>query len=687
MSSYFGLSRLTRVSGLYRACQRRSLVAIAVLGLAAQAGMSLPAAFGQNLTVSSGTTTISSGATTYGQVLVANNSGQTATLSLTGGTISATESSIGAGGTGTANVAGGVWNAGAALYVGLNAGSQGTLNVTSGTVTNTTATLGYYGGSSGAATVSGGAWNFGDALFVGRDGAGTLEVTGGTVNSNWSYLGVNAGGVGTATVSSGGSWIHSGGLNVGNRGTGTLTVGNGGLVTTTDRLSIGNDNQGTGGNGTLTIQGGGHVTVNGSLNYGNGLGTHVLNLGGTLQIGTGGTSGSLDIPSLNYSGKIIFNRSDNSTFAGNLTGSGNIQKVGAGTLTLTGSNAIGAIYETNSAVHDGTLKLENGGSLTYTDQFFHVGQKNGDTGTLEIGNGGLFTTNDTLILGETTGATGTLKVTAGGSYNGRNVAVGSNGGTGTIEQTGGTVSGNLLSVGQNSSGTATISAGTMTMNQINIGAAGSMTVNGTVNSLTGPVTVGFGGTLGGAGTIVGNTSIAGGHILGDPAGLQTIDGLLDYKNDGQGAATAFWNLVASDSTSPASYGHVQVSGDLGFRDTTLLMLAFDSAGSTVAWSDAFWSQSEQWTVYGVGGTLSGFDRLSIDPSNWLDSNGRAFGTYLAGSSFSLSRAGNDIVLNYNTAAVPEIDPSSFGSALAMAMGSLAMLERRARRAFGRQTTV
>jgi hypothetical protein len=145
--------------------------------------------------------------------------------------------------------------------------------------------------------------------------------------------------------------------------------------------------------------------------------------------------------------------------------------------------------------------------------------------------------------------------------------------------------------------------------------------------------------------------------------------------------------MASDSTSPASYGHVQVSGDLGFRDTMLLMLAFDSVGSTVAWSDAFWSQSEQWTVYGVGGTLSGFDKLSIDPSNWLDSNGRAFGTYLAGSSFSLSRAGNDIVLNYNTAAVPEIDPSSFGSALAMVSGALALLERRARRAFGRQTTV
>jgi formylglycine-generating enzyme required for sulfatase activity len=37
--------------------------------------------------------------------------------------------------------------------------------------------------------------------------------------------------------------------------------------------------------------------------------------------------------------------------------------------------------------------------------------------------------------------------------------------------------------------------------------------------------------------------------------------------------------------------------------------------------------------------------------------------------------------------VPEIDPNSFGSALAMVSGALALLERRARRAFGRRSAV
>jgi hypothetical protein len=35
-----------------------------------------------------------------------------------------------------------------------------------------------------------------------------------------------------------------------------------------------------------------------------------------------------------------------------------------------------------------------------------------------------------------------------------------------------------------------------------------------------------------------------------------------------------------------------------------------------------------------------------------------------------------------TAAVPEIDPASFGSALALVLGSLGMLERKRRRVIG-----
>ncbi|MEI8320051.1 MAG: hypothetical protein WCH79_19110, partial [Planctomycetia bacterium] len=123
MSSYFGLSRSTRFSGVYHACQRRSLVAIAVLGFAAQAGMSPSAATAADLTVSSGTTTISSGTSTYQYTYVNAAAGDTATLALTGGTLVNTDVAIvGNSGNGTADISSGTWTMASNFVVGNSSG-------------------------------------------------------------------------------------------------------------------------------------------------------------------------------------------------------------------------------------------------------------------------------------------------------------------------------------------------------------------------------------------------------------------------------------------------------------------------------------------------------------------------------------------------------------------------------------
>src|SRR5690625_2456248 len=61
--------------------------------------------------------------------------------------------------------------------------------------------------------------------------------------------------------------------------------------------------------------------------------------GGTLQVGNGGASGSIvgdvDVAS---AGTLAFNRSNRFTFAGVFTGDGAIDKLGNGTLTLTGDS-------------------------------------------------------------------------------------------------------------------------------------------------------------------------------------------------------------------------------------------------------------------------------------------------------------------------------------------------------------
>jgi hypothetical protein len=135
-------------------------------------------------------------------------------------------------------------------------------------------------------------------------------------------------------------------------------------------------------------------------------------------------------------------------------------------------------------------------------------------------------------------------------------------------------------------------------------------------------------------------------------------------------------------------GNVELAGSLNFASTTAFNLAFNGSTSTVNWTDSFWSTNEQWTVYNVGGSLANFSNLQLTTSNWLDGYGNSFNSLLAGSTFSLLQIGQDVVLKYTAAqaAVPEIDPASCGSALALLIGSFGLIERRARRRSGRSIT-
>ena len=179
---------------------------------------------------------------------------------------------------------------------------------------------------SGTTTVSTGT-NFGVNLYVGTTGTATLNLTGGLATNTDGYLGFNSGGDGTATVSSG-TWANSGDLTVGAIGTGTLT-------------------QGT------------HGTIN-------------LNAGGTLQIGTGDTTGVLGVDALTNNGTLIFNSSDASTYSGIISGTGSVTKQGGGTLTFDGANS----YSGLTTISGGTLALSGTGSL--------------GTGGLSLGTGGSF---------------------------------------------------------------------------------------------------------------------------------------------------------------------------------------------------------------------------------------------------------------------------------------------------------
>ncbi len=80
---------------------------------------------------------------------------------------------------------------------------------------------------------------------------------------------------------------------------------------------------------------------------------------GTLQLGDGGTSGSL-VGDVTNNGTLAFDRSDTGqVFGGVISGSGAVNQIGTGTTTLTGVNT----YTGATTISSGTLALSGAGSI------------------------------------------------------------------------------------------------------------------------------------------------------------------------------------------------------------------------------------------------------------------------------------------------------------------------------------
>ncbi|WGD30440.1 autotransporter domain-containing protein [Ancylobacter sp. WKF20] len=199
-----------------------------------------------------------------------------------------------------------------------------------------------------------------------------------------------------------------------------------------------------------------------------------INAGATLQLGNGGTSGSV-LGDITDNGTLAFNRSDEVTYAGVISGTGALVQAGTGTLILTGAST-----------------FTGGASVT--------------AGTLQIGDGG---TSGSLAtdIAVASGATLAFNRADEASFG---YAIS---GTGALVKAG---AGELELTGDNSgfTGTTTVSEGLLS-------------VNGT---LGGSVTVAEGGTLGGSGTTGAVTVLAGGTLApGNSIGTLTINGDVTFE--------------------------------------------------------------------------------------------------------------------------------------------------------------
>ena len=194
-----------------------------------------------------------------------------------------------------------------------------------------TVTLGGGNLYSGGTTIAGGVLQLGNPASLGTGG---LAAGGGTLDLNGisATVGDLTGATGVITT-----------LN----GLATLTVGTSNSTVYSGTIVDSGTNQ-----ASLTKNGAGALTLLGNNSYS---GTTTVN-GGTLALGNGGGappgSGELLGPvALNNNSTLLVNRADDVDFTATISGTGSLVKMGAGTLTLEGTDT----YSGGTIIRNGTL--------------------------------------------------------------------------------------------------------------------------------------------------------------------------------------------------------------------------------------------------------------------------------------------------------------------------------------------
>ncbi|MDL2238424.1 autotransporter-associated beta strand repeat-containing protein [Christensenellaceae bacterium OttesenSCG-928-K19] len=341
-------------------------------------------------------------------------------------------------------------------------------------------------------------------------------------------------------------------------------AGSGNVVLGTKALTVGANNADTtysgaiSGEGSLTKTGTGVMALTGSNTYTGG--TTIS--GGTLQLGDGDVLGSI-VGDIKNNSALAFNRADEWTQVGVISGSGSVVQMGMGTLKLTDSHTCtgGTFVNAGTVAVNADTDLGNAnGALTLSG------------GTLRLDNAAIDIARP-VVLGQGGGTVNTNggDATFSGSISGSGALTKAGAGTLTLTgnntHTGNTsVNNGILKLQANhtvaNGSTFTVTAGTTLDNQATLRNNGTITVAGTVTN--GGVIKG-GGTYDGANafkTIVAHANrgvIDGGEsqVYAEPAGTAAFDlGKLDVATrtgavprDGWFAAKTGGSALAS----PLSY--------------------------------------------------------------------------------------------------------------------------------------
>ena len=266
----------------------------------------------------------------------------------------------------------------------------------------------------------------------------------------------------------------------------------------------------------LTLTGGG-LSVTGGTEIFAGKGMYAdgttIGAGATLQIGNGGTRGSIEGDVLD-NGTLTFNRGDAYTFAGAISGAGAVNQTGPGTPTLSGANnytggttiGTGTTLQVGDGATSGSIGgdvLDNG-TLIFDrgDAYTFAGVISGAGAVNQIGSGTLTLSGASGYTGGTTISSGKLALSGSGSISS---SLGVSVAGGAAFDISGTTSGASIKT-LSGAGDVTLGGQALTLTDANdtfsgaFSGTGGLTLTGGTETLTGTnnsigkVTVG-GGTL------------------------------------------------------------------------------------------------------------------------------------------------------------------------------------------------
>jgi autotransporter-associated beta strand protein len=526
---------------------------------------------------------------------------------------------------GTYNVTGGAGGSGA------TAGSaQGQVAYVQGTGTTTF-------------NISSGTQSFGsaDALAgsgsLGKSGAGTLALTGNNANYTGvttvtggliNFNAINSFGSGQINLNGGGlQWAIGTATDISSK-LATLGAGGGTLDTNGNNVSFAN---GLGGTGGITKAGTGTLTLAGANTY---TGTTTIS-GGTLQIGNGGTTGTLGSGIVVNNANLTFNRSNTVTVANAISGTGSLTQAGSGTLILTGSNS----YTGGTSVGAGTLQIGvNGGAqgkvvgavsvtggatlnVNNADTSGITGITVGNTSTVNFNNsssaGSATITNGFIVNFNNSSTAGTANITNNVQLNFKNT---SSAGSATIVNNNALLFTNNATLGSasltNSSGATTTFSNATSLGSGTVTNAGTLAIQGSANAGTATVTTQNGG-------------------------------MTQLRNGGSGAAARFiteagGQLDISASTGGTSLGSIEGAGDVKLGSKTL------TVGGTNLSTMVSGVVSDGGVTPGTGGGLTkiGTGTLTLSGNNtYTGSTTVSAGTLQVGNGGTTGTLGSGNVVN------------------------------------------